>query len=83
MTDDDYRTLQSICFEIEQNLLERAHAVLDREQAVLDAMPAGITEVKLKERCETVRQALDWIEDGVRMLNTVAYEKLSRASRRH
>jgi hypothetical protein len=83
MIDDDYRALQSICWEIEQNLLEQAHTVLDREQAVLDAMPIGITEIKLKERCETMRQALDWIEDGVKMLNTVAYEKLSRATRRN
>jgi hypothetical protein len=83
MTDDDYRSLRAICWEIEQNLLQQAHSILNREQATLDAMPVGSAEMKLRDRCDTMRLALDFIEHGVEVLNTVANEGPSRGRRHH
>ena len=83
MTDDDYRSLRAICWEIEQNLLPQAQSIFNREQAILDAMPVGSADTELRDRCETIRLALDFIEHGVEVLNTVAHERPPRGRRHH
>jgi hypothetical protein len=83
MTDEDNRSLRAICWEIKQNLLQQAQSILNREQAALDAMPVSSAETKLRDRCEIMRLALDFIGHGVEMLNAVADEVPSRGRRHH
>jgi acyl-CoA reductase-like NAD-dependent aldehyde dehydrogenase len=81
MTNDQLQQLKTFCTWLEQ-FSNDVQAIIEPEQAVLDRMSAGFTEVKHKQRIEHLRAAADLIEQAHKHLALAAFEmRLTRPLR--
>jgi len=73
MTKEQLQQLKTICTWLEQ-FANDVQVIVEPEQAVLDRMPPGFTEVKLKDRVAEMVEAARLIEEAHSHLVRVAFD---------